>query len=102
MAQLQLSHNFTPFSESEKFNFNQFERQLRSCIGLAAVNTVQQHRYLHLHLKFNALVFHDRLTEAIREDLDQALDALRNRYINPNRIEIYKRHFLNKKLKALD
>ena len=99
MAQLQPFLSFTPFSGSEKDNFTQFERQLRSCIGLAAIDEDQQHRYLHLHLKGIALVFCDQLTEAIREDLDQALDALRNRYVNPDRIELYKLQFQNRKLK---
>ena len=38
MAQLQPFVNLAPFSGSQKDNFTQFERQLRSCIGLAAID----------------------------------------------------------------
>ena len=74
-----------------------FERQLRSCIGLAKIDAANQHLYLHLHLKGNALTFYDQLAQATREDLDLALAALRERYVGPERVEFHKLQFQNRK-----
>ena len=102
MTQLQPSLNLTPFLGSEKDNFSQFERQFQSCNGLAATGENQQHRYLHLHLKGYAIVFYNQLTEAIREEWDQTFNALRNEYVYPDRIELYKLQFQSSKLNPLE
>ena len=89
--------NLQTFSGAETENIDQFERQLRSCIGLAQIDAANQHLYLHLHLKGNALTFYDQLAQATREDLDLALTALRERYVGPERVEFYKLQFQNRK-----
>ena len=100
MAQLQPFINLQPFSRLESDNFNQFENQLRSCIGLAGVHEANRHLYLHLHLKGTALSFFDQLPEATRQNFDEALTSLRNRYVNPDRLESHKLKFTTRKYSA--
>ena len=100
MAQLQPFINLQPFSGLESDNFNQFENPLRSCIGLAGVEEANRHLYLHLHLKGTALSFFDQLPEATRQNFDEALTSLRNRYVNPDRLESHKLKFTTRKYNA--
>ena len=100
MAQLQLFINLQPFSGLESDNFNQFENQLRSCIGLAGVDEANRHLYLHLHLKETALSFLDQLPEAIRHNFDETLTSLRKRYVNPDPLELHKLKFTTRKYNA--
>ena len=98
MAQLiQRFLNLQTFSLAETKNIDQFERQLRGRIGLAQIDAANQHLYLHLYLKGNALTFYDQLAEATREDVDLALAALRERYVGPERVEFFKLQFQNRK-----
>ena len=67
-------------------NWDQFEGLLRASIAVARIpaDHNQQARYLHLHLDGNALNYYLRLPENTRNDLDDALEQLRNRYSGPD------------------
>ena len=100
MARLQLSINLQPFTGLESDNFNQFEKQLHCCTGLAAVDEGNRHLYLHLQLKGTALSFFDQFSEATRQYSHEALTSLRNRYVNPDRFESHKLKFTTRKYNA--
>ena len=100
MAAIQPFVNLQPFKGTEEENLNEFLRQLESCIQVAAEPNGERHRYLHLHLKGGALTFFDQQPAAIRDDYDQAVAALRNRYQNDQRIQLQKWLFNSRKMKA--
>ena len=99
MAAIQPFVNLQTFKGTEKENLNEFLRQLESCIQVAAVPNGDRHRYLHLHLKGGALTFFDQQEAAVRDDYDQAVAALRDRYQNDQRIQLQKLLFNSRKMK---
>ena len=99
MAAIQPFVNLQPFKGTEKENLNEFLRQLESCIQVAGVPDADRHRYLHLHLKGGALTFFDQQEAAVRDDYDQAVAALRDRYQNYQRIQLQKLLFNSRKMK---
>ena len=62
--------------------WDQFEGLLRASIAVSIIPEAhhQRKQYLHLHLDENALIFYLRLPEATRNDLDNSLQELCNRY----------------------
>ena len=82
--------NIPPFKETENENFNEFEQQLVSSIGVATIQDADRHLYLHLHLKGGALASYDQLPPSTRQDLDASIASLRQRYVNPHsRVSAY-------------
>ena len=78
MAHAQI--NITPFSGSERDNFNEFEQLITGAIGVAAIANVQQANFLQLHLKGDALRYFLTLPEATRLVFEDSITALRNRF----------------------
>ena len=75
----------------ENDSFNEFERLLRSIIGVAAIPGAQQANFLSMHLKDDALhYFNSTLDDATRINLDMSLAALRNNFCNPQLQELHK------------
>ena len=70
------------FSGLPNENWPEFERLLRASIAVSRIPEAnhQRARYLHLHLAGNALNYYLRLAENTRNDLDDSLEQLRNRY----------------------
>ena len=101
MAAIQPFVNLQPFKGTEKENFDDFLRQLENCTKVAGIPNAQRHRYLHLHLKGGALTFFDQQEAAVR-DYDAAVEALRNRYKNNQRVQLQKILFNSRKMKASD
>ena len=102
MAAIQPFVNLQPFKGTEQENLEEFIRQLESCMQVAAIADAQRHRYLQLHLKGGALSYFDQLPVATREDYDLAIAALRQRYLNDQRIQLQKLLFQARKMKASD
>ena len=67
----------------------EFERLLRSIIGVAAIAGAQQANFLQLHLKDGALRYFQTLPEATRNNLELSLTALRNHFCNPHLQELH-------------
>ena len=68
--------NIPPFKGTDSDNFEEYERQLASSIGVAGIPENDRHLYLHLHLKGGALAYYDQLPEATRLNFDQAVASL--------------------------
>ena len=70
------------FSGLPNENWPEFEGLLRASIAVSRIPEAnhQRARYLHLHLAGNALNYYLRLAENTRNDLDDSLEQLRNRY----------------------
>ena len=78
------------YGGKENESFNEFERLLRSIIGVAAVPGAQQANFLSIHLKDDALRYFDNsLDDATRANLDLRLAALRNNFCNPQLQELH-------------
>ena len=77
-------------------------RQLTSCIQVAGVAKADRHSHLNLHLKRGASTFFDQLLRASREYYDDAITALRSRYINDQRVQLQKLVFQLRKMKTSD
>ena len=88
------------FKGTEKENLNEFPRQLESCIQVAGVPDADRHRYFHLHLKGGALTFFDQEEAATRDDYNQAVAALRDRYQKDQRIQLQKLLFNSRKMEV--
>ena len=88
------------FKGTEKENLNEFPRQLESCFQVAVVPAADRHRYLHLHLKGGALTFFDQQEAAVRDDYNQAVAALRDRYQIDQRIQLQKLLFNSRKMEV--
>ena len=99
MAHIQPIVNIQPFKGLETENFDEFERQLTSSIGVAGIADADRHLYLHLHLKGGALAYFDQMPAATRQDYDLAIAALRQRYVNPQRQELKRIVFHSRKFK---
>ena len=79
------------YGGKENESFNEFERLLRSIIGVAAIPGAQQANFLSIHLKDDALrYFNNSLDDATRANLDLSLAALRNNFCNPQLQELHK------------
>ena len=63
-------------------NWDQFEGLLRASIVVSRIHEVHHQRawYLHQHFQGNALNFYLRLREAMRNNLYNLLQEVRNRY----------------------
>ena len=57
-----------PYGELVNESFREFERHLRSIIGVAAIAGAQQANFLQLHLKEGALRYFQTLPEATRNN----------------------------------
>ena len=88
MGHIQPIVNIQPFKGLETENFDEFERQLTSSIGIAGIADADRHLYLHLHLKGGALAYFDQMPAATRQEYDLAIAALRQRCVNPQRQEL--------------
>ena len=102
MAAIQPFVNLQPFKGTEKENLEEFIRQLESCMHVAGIANADRHRYLHLHLKGGALSFFDQQPDATRNDYDVAIPALRERYLNDQRVQLQKLLFQARKMKTSD
>ena len=80
--------NIPLFQGTENENFEEFEGQLVSSIGVAGIQDADRHLYLHLHLKGGALAYYDQLPQNTRQNYDAAIASLRQRYVNPQRAEL--------------
>ena len=87
MAQPQIT--LKAYGGLDKESFREFERLLRSIIGVAAIAGAQQAIFLQLHLKDGALRYFQTLTEATRNNLELSLTALRNHFCNPHLQELH-------------
>ena len=97
------------FSGHPNENWSQFEGLLRASIIVASIPEAQNQpvHYLNLHLDGKALNFDSNLVQAARNDLEQALEQLRNRYagldqIRENDFELQNRVFKSENEEALD
>ena len=90
MAAKQPFVNLQPFKVTEAENIEEFFRQLNSGMQVAGISDANRHTYLHLHLKGGALAFFDLVPQATREDYDNAVTALRERFKNDQRIQLQK------------
>ena len=82
MAQPQIT--LKPYGGLDKESFREFERLLRSIIGVAGIAGAQQANFLQFHLKDAALRYFQTLPEATRNNLELSLPALRNHFCNPH------------------
>ena len=99
MAQIQPIVNILPFKGLENENFDKFECQLTISFGVAGIADEDRHFYLYLHLKGGALAYYDQLAAATRGNCDQAIAALRQRYVNLHRQELKRIVFHSRKFK---
>ena len=76
-----------PFSGAPGENFTQFERQIRSSIVVNDVKDDVKPWFVHLRLTGGALMFYDQLPQETRNDFENSLTALRDRYENKNKIK---------------
>ena len=90
MAAIQPFVNLQPFKGTKGENLEEFFRQLTSCMKVAGIPDANRHTYLYLQLKGCALAFFDQLPQATREDYDNAVATLRERYKNGQRIQLQK------------
>ena len=65
------------FTGNSNENFDEFESLLRAGIAVGAIAEAQQPAFLKLNLSGGALRFYSGLADATRNDLDDALTALR-------------------------
>ena len=86
-----------PFSVGETEDFRTFKEQIRSSVSLAQVPNNAQLDYLKLNLKGGALAFFMEIPTADRDKFDKAIQALENRYLSANRIELLKLKFQERK-----
>ena len=68
------------FTGSSNENFDEFESLLRAGITVGNIAEAQHPAFLKLNLSGGALRFYSSLPDATRNDLDQAITALRDRY----------------------
>ena len=78
-----------PYSGTEKESFREFERLLRSIIGVAGIAAGQQANFMSLHLRDSALRYFQTLDDATRADINLSLTALRNHFCNPQLQELH-------------
>ena len=88
MAAIQPFVNLQPFKGTEAENIEEFFKLLTSCMRAERIPDANRHPYLHLHWKGGALAFFDQLPQATREDYDNAVAALRERYETDQRIQL--------------
>lgn len=88
------------FGGTDKEDFERFARQLESSLEVTNTPVEQRARLLHLHLTGGALLFFDTLAENVRNRYAEAVRSLRNRYSNPNRVELHRITFSNRKYNA--
>ena len=86
-----------PFSGGETEDFRTFKEQIRSSVSLAQVPNNAKLDYLKLHLTGGALAFFLETPTADRDTFDKAIQALENRYLSANRIELFKLKFQERK-----
>ena len=91
------------FAGKPNENWDQFEGLIRASIAVSRIPEAdnQRARYLHLHLEGNALNYYLRLAENIRNDLDDSLEALRNRYSGPDQRRNYELDLQTRKFDPL-
>ena len=77
------------FAGTENESFREFERLLRSIIGVAAIANNQRANFLQLHLKDAALRYFQTLPDATRADFELSLTSLRNHFNNPQLVELH-------------
>ena len=77
------------FAGTENENFREFERLLRSIIGVAAIANNQRANFLQLHIKDAALRYFQTLPEVTRADFELSLTSLRNHFNNPQLVELH-------------
>ena len=86
-----------PFSGGETEVFRTFKEQIRSSVSLAQVPNNAKLDYLKQHLTGGALAFFLEIPTADRNTFDKAIQAFENRYLNANRIELFKLNFQERK-----
>ena len=86
-----------PFSGGETEDFRTFKEQVRSSVSLAQVPNNAKLEYLKLHLAGGALAFFLEIPTADKDTFDKAIQALENRYLSANRIELFKLKFQERK-----
>ena len=91
------------FAGKPNENWDQFEGLIRASIAVSRIPEAdnQRARYLHLHLEGNALNYYLRLAENVRNDLDDSLEALRNRYSGPDQRRNYELDLQTRKFDPL-
>ena len=88
---------FNPFSGDETDDFRTFKEEIRSSVSLAQVPNVAKLDYLKLHLTGGALAFFLEIPTAASDTFDKAIQALENRYLSANKIELFKLKFQERK-----
>ena len=91
-------HTFTGISNE---NFDEFESLLRAGIAVGAIAEAQQPAFLKLNLSGGALRFYSGLADATRNDLDDALTALRDRYNQTANQEFHRIKFHERKFDSV-
>ena len=86
-----------PFSGGETEDFRTFKEQIRSSVSVAQVPKNAKLDYLKLHLTGGALAFFLEFPTSDRDTFDKAIQALENRYLSANRIELFKLKFQERK-----
>ena len=77
------------FAGTENESFREFERLLRSIIGVAAIANNQRANFLQLHFKVAASRYFQTLPEATGADFELSLTSLRNHINNPQLVELH-------------
>ena len=77
------------YAETEKESFREFERLLRSIIGVTEIANNQQANFMSLQLRDAALRYFQTLYDATRGDFKLCLTALRNHLCNPQLQELH-------------
>ena len=91
-------HTFTGNSNE---NFDEFESLLQAGIAVGAIAEAQQPAFLKLNLSGGALRFYSGLADATRNDLDDALTALRDRYNQTANQEFHRIKFHERKFDSV-
>ena len=87
----------SPFEGKDTDDFRTFKEQITSSVALANVPEASKLDYLKLHLSGGALAYYLELPNTSRNTFDNAIGSLETRYLSPNRIELFKLKFQERK-----
>ena len=87
----------SPFEGKDTDDFRTFKEQITSSVALANVPEASKLEYLKLHLSGGALAYYLELPNTSRNTFDNAIGSLETRYLSPNRIELFKLKYQERK-----